>query len=66
MSNKKAKWYSPWYEGTGLFFWTGLVLLPVAMVCSAPFIAVTVVVVGGGFMVAKYVVDKCHTYEVIR
>jgi hypothetical protein len=65
MNQKKVKWYSPCYQGTGLFFWTGLLLLPALMVCSLPFIAVAVVSVGG-FMVIKLVIDKCHTKEIIR
>lgn len=60
MSHKKeAKWYSPW------FFWVGLPFIPIAMVCSAPIIAVAVVGVGC-FMAVQYVIGKCHADEVIR
>lgn len=65
MDKKEAKWYSPWYQGTGLFFWVGLPFIPVAMVCSAPIIAVAVVGVGG-FMAVQYVIGKCHADEVIK
>lgn len=53
----ESQWYSPYYKGTGLFFWGGMVLLPFAMVVSAPVIAVAVV--GMGIGLGVYNLYKC-------
>jgi hypothetical protein len=65
----EAEWYSPWYQGTGLFFWTGMALLPIFMVVSAPIIVVVGCVGVGCYLGVKSIVDYSNThntYEVIK